>query len=267
MPLAKWGLYGDTSPFGNRPNVAGSPGNLKFCRKERQHGSRASSPAATGIRGTSKPETTVRSARGGGRRSASAAARSTTRPTRPSGTKSSHRSPRPRDFDLPGPIRPRRGPAARRRPISPGEHGRRRSRVAGSSPARRPERAGRRGGTCPRLTGRGSGPRGRGENRRGMDAGANGAHGRTVMSRAADHEARAGGCAHRPRRRAAPDDSPPRCPAMRPRLICLEIDNPNPEFCPKPWCGRSYRSARRSSPARRGRMPGRRRRSGSRSRI
>ncbi len=72
------------------------------CRKERQHGEQGVVARRDRERGTSMPETTVRSARGGGRRSASAAARSTTRPTRPSGTKSSLAARRPRDFDLPG---------------------------------------------------------------------------------------------------------------------------------------------------------------------
>ena len=54
-----------------------------------------------------------------------------------------------------------------------------------------------------------------------------------------DHEARAGDAWHRLRRRLGPGRFSAQ---MRPpwaSMICLEIDRPNPEFCPKPWCGRS----------------------------
>jgi len=56
----------------------------------------AAKPASTGIRGILTPEMRVRSASGGGRRSASAADKSTTRPTMASSVKSQRRMPSPR---------------------------------------------------------------------------------------------------------------------------------------------------------------------------
>ena len=203
--------------------------NFQLLSAQRQPTAGARYPISTGIRGNRTPLRRIWSASGGGSRSASAAARSTTRPTTASPTKSQRRIPRPADLDQAGQFARRAhqqlaGRCVQMDTVIADQHGRR--NLSGAAGQDEIERQARFAGT--------RGP----ADQHGAIADQHG--GGVDACAAARHGAGSRTTKRAPAIVGLPSalTGPARFSAqMRPpwaSMICLEIDSPSPEFCPKP---------------------------------
>ena len=231
------GIPATIASVSQRENHAGLSA---LCRYESTSG-RASCPAATGSRGRLiRSISQVRFA-ASGMRAASAASRSTTRPTTATGSQGTCRTPIPRTSIRPASegagrtsSRPLRASTTARSSATRRANGSAQDQCPRPGPGPRPLQQRER---QPRLAGTGWPPDQHGAAAHQHGRGVNGRRHQTVGSSNVKRAPSTRGAS------SAEAGTAVRFSALSvPRwasTICLEIERPSPEFWPKPWCGRS----------------------------